>query len=109
MTREGYLDFHRGMCREALSLSVRKNRDYTGKEDDKPFANFQRCEAMGITTTEKGFLVRLTDKFSRLSTFCETGSFQVADESLRDTLLDLINYTILLGAYVQSKKEANGE
>lgn len=109
MTREEYLDFHALMCREARALSVKKNRDYTGKEDDKPFANFQRCEAMGITSTEKGFLVRLTDKFSRLSTFCETGSFQVEDESLRDTLLDIINYTCLLGAYVQSKKEANDE
>ena len=109
MTREEYLNFHSGMCSEALSLSVKKNRDYTGKEDDKPFANFQRCEAMGITTTEKGFMVRLTDKFSRLSTFCETGSFLVKDESLRDTLLDIINYTCLLGAYVHSKKEANDE
>tara|TARA_R100001594_G_scaffold86494_1_gene120936 strand:+ start:2116 stop:2445 length:330 start_codon:yes stop_codon:yes gene_type:complete len=107
MSRAEYLKFHEIMCYEARALSIRKNRDYTGKEDDKPFANFQRCEAMGITTTEKGFLVRLTDKFSRLSTFCETGSFQVTDESLRDTLLDIINYTILLGAYVEAKKDAN--
>ena len=109
MSRTQYLNFHQIMCHEARALSIRKNRDYTGREDDKPFANFQRCEAMGITTTEKGFLVRLTDKFSRLSTFCETGSFQVKDESLRDTLLDIINYTILLGAYVEAKKEQNNE
>ena len=107
MTRDEYMAFHQSMCEEARELSIRKNRDYTGKEDDKPFANFQRCESMGITTTEKGFLVRLTDKFSRLSTFCETGEFHVSDESLRDTLLDIINYTILLGAYVDAKKDAN--
>ena len=109
MSRTEYLKFHELMCHGARSLSIRKNRDYTGKDDDKPFANFQRCEAMGITTTEKGFLVRLTDKFSRLSTFCETGSFQVKDESLRDTLLDILNYTILLGAYVEAKKAINNE
>tara|TARA_Y100001938_G_C7727712_1_gene253123 strand:+ start:124 stop:456 length:333 start_codon:yes stop_codon:yes gene_type:complete len=110
MTRDQYVVFHLGMCNEARKLSIKKNQDYTGRSDDKPFANFQRCEAMGVTTTEKGFLVRMTDKFSRLSTFCETGSFEVSDESLRDTLLDIINYAILLGAYVEAKKEVeNGK
>ena len=104
---DDYLDYHLTICADARVLSLRKNRDYTGS-DDQPFANFQRCESMGITTTEKGFLVRLTDKFSRLSTFCETGSFQVEDESFRDTLIDIINYTCLMGAYVQSKKDTNG-
>ena len=108
VTVDDYLDYHLEICADARVLSLRKNRDYTGS-DDQPFANFQRCEAMGITTTEKGFLVRLTDKFSRLSTFCETGSFQVEDESFRDTLIDIINYVCLMGAYVHSKKDANDE
>jgi hypothetical protein len=46
-----------------------KNRDYAGKEGTEPFANFTRVEAMGICTTEQGFMCRLTDKMSRLSSF----------------------------------------
>ena len=70
-----------------------------------PFANFTRCEAMGFSTTEQGFGVRLTDKMSRLSTFCEGGVLKVADESIEDTILDIINYVILFYGYIQSKRE----
>ena len=104
MSRDEYLEFHEELCKEALELSIKKNADYAGRDGKNPFANFTRCQAMGICTTEKGFLVRLTDKFSRLSTFCESGEFAVEDESFRDTLLDVVNYICLLGAYVQSKK-----
>jgi hypothetical protein len=44
---------------------------------------------------------------SRLSTFCEGGILKVADESLEDTILDIINYVILFHGYIQSKKENN--
>lgn len=105
MNRQDYIEFHRRLCDEARSLSERKNHDYAGKGGEEPFANFKRCEALGICTTERGFLVRMTDKMSRLSSFAEAGCFQVSDEKLRDTCMDLINYTALLLAYVESKRE----
>lgn len=49
-------------------------------------------------------MVRLTDKMSRLSTFITTGEFKVKDEALRDTILDIINYSVILYAYTQSQK-----
>ena len=104
MNRDDYFVFHKKLCDEALDLSKRKNADYAGASGSQPFANFTRCEQMGVCTTEKGFLVRLTDKMSRLSTFSETGQFEVADESFRDTLIDVVNYVCLLGAYVEAKK-----
>ena len=91
---------HRELCTEALRLMEEKNKDYAGGDGTEPFANFTRCEAMGITTTEKGFLVRMTDKMSRLSSFAESGTLAVKDEILRDTLVDLINYSVLLYAFV---------
>jgi hypothetical protein len=107
MNREQLLNLHRETCQRAYSLMCRKNADYSGGVNSSdPFLNFTRCEAMGITTTERGFLVRLTDKMSRLSTFCDTGTFQVADEKLEDTIEDIINYSILFLAYVKSKKES---
>jgi len=83
----------------------KKNQDYAGSNGRSPFANFERVEAMGITTVERGFLVRMTDKMSRLSSFMESGEFKVKDESFEDTLVDLINYSVLLAAYRSAKRE----
>jgi hypothetical protein len=106
MNREQYLEYHRLLCDEARKLSERKNHDYAGKGGEQPFANFQRCEALGICSTERGFLVRMTDKMSRLASFCDAGKFAVADEKVRDTCIDLINYTALLLAYIDSRTNA---
>jgi len=103
--RQWLLNLHRELTEEARSLSERKNHDYSGgKDSTHPFLNFTRCESMGVCATEAGIMVRLTDKMSRLSTFITTGSFKVKDEALRDTILDVINYVIILYAYIQSKK-----
>ena len=107
MNRPELLKLHGELCAEAKQIMEVKNHDYAGgKHESIPFANFTRVESMGITTTEKGLLVRLTDKMSRLSTFCQEGEFKVKDESLRDTILDPINYGILLYAYVHHKNSA---
>lgn len=109
MNRARLLTVHKELTDEARELSSRKNHDYSGgKDDTHPFLNFTRCEAMGICKTEAGILVRLTDKMSRLSTFITTGEFKVKDEALRDTVLDIINYAVILYAYTQSQKESNG-
>jgi hypothetical protein len=110
MNREQYLAHHQALCQEALELSKRKNHDYSGGQDGtNPFLNFQFVEFLGMNvTTEQGFMVRLADKFKRLGGFMGTGSFQVADETFKDTCLDIINYVALLSAYVESKEECHG-
>ena len=60
---------------------------------------------MGICTTEQGFLVRMTDKLSRLSTFAVSGDLKVKDESVKDTILDLINYSVLFIAYLNQESK----
>lgn len=86
-----------------MEVTKRKNADYTGETSD-PFANFTKVEALGITDTERGFLVRMTDKMARITSFVQKGELQVKDESVQDTLLDLANYAVLLSAYITSKK-----
>ena len=49
-------------------------------------------------------MVRITDKVSRLITFIQSGSFKTKDEALMDTILDLINYCVLLYAYSTTEK-----
>ena len=83
-----------------------KNRDYAGNHGSEPFANFTRCEAMGICDTEQGFMVRITDKMSRLSSFLDSGKMHVQDESFKDTVIDVINYMVLLAAYTKEKDDA---
>ena len=103
MTRDELLRYHNDICKEAQELMSLKNKDYAGNDGMSPFANFTRVESMGICSTEQGFLVRLTDKMSRLSSFVESGKMNVADESFRDTIVDVINYMVFLSAYIQDK------
>lgn len=104
-TTSDLLAFHEFLTDAARSLMVRKNNDYAGSSGTQPFKNFELCSAMGLTTTEVGMAVRLSDKIQRLSHLLSGQKMLVTDESLRDTLLDIINYTVLIGAYVDSKGE----
>ncbi len=104
MNREELLKHHQTLCSKAFALMQKKNADYAGRSGEEPFANFTRCEAMGICKTEAGMLVRMTDKMSRLSSFVESGTLHVKDESVEDTCLDLINYSVLFYSYLQGKK-----
>jgi hypothetical protein len=103
--RDKLLKLHQQMCLEALEVMKKKNHDYAGKEGTDPYANFRRVETMGICSTLQGFLVRLTDKLSRLSTFVKDGELLVKDETVRDTLIDMINYPILLQGFLDDQKE----
>ena len=103
MTRDELLRFHEQLCKEGRDLMNLKNRDYAGNHGQEPFANFTRCEAMGICDTEQGFMVRITDKMSRLSSFLDSGKMHVKDESFKDTVIDVINYMVLLAAYTKEK------
>lgn len=105
MDVEGLLKHADQMMKTAYEIMEKKNHDYAGAEGDTPFRNFTRCEGLGLCSTETGILVRMTDKLSRLSTFVQAGELKVKDESFDDTLLDLINYSVILSAYRKQKKE----
>lgn len=103
MTRDELLKYHNDICKEAQELMSLKNRDYAGNDGTEPFANFTRVESMGICSTEQGFMVRLTDKMSRISSFLNSGKLHVDNESFHDTIVDVINYMVLLSSYIKEK------
>ena len=105
MNREELFKHHAKLCKTALEIMEKKNHDYAGKGGENPFANFTRTEAMGVASTEAGFLVRIVDKVSRLSTFASSGELKVDNESYEDAILDIINYCILFHGYVSTKKD----
>ena len=85
------------------SIMEKKNADYA-KSD--PFWNFKLVESLWITSVEKGILVRMADKMSRISTLIDQEA-QVKDEAIEDTLQDLANYAIILKIYLQNHDRSN--
>lgn len=108
-TREHLISLHEFLCKQARDLSVRKNHDYSGGEDARDaFLNFRKCEELGLCQAETGILVRLSDKIARLNTIAgKDTDYLVNDEKLLDTVLDMINYTILFYALHQERKMRN--
>ena len=104
MNKKEYLKEFEQLTTKMLETTKKKNSDYTG-DDNSPFKNFTMVETMGFSTTEQGFLTRMTDKIMRVSSFVKNGTLQVKDESATDTLLDLANYALLMICYLKSKKD----
>lgn len=106
-TRDGLLGFMKETTEGMLEIAKSKNTDYAGRDgvELNPFANFTRVEALGICKAEVGFLTRMSDKLSRIASFVDAGTLAVKDESVQDTLKDLANYSLLMLAFLESKKE----
>ncbi len=66
--------------KEALELFTRKNKDY-----GDAFAEY------GVV----GVLVRIQDKMQRAISISKSGITLVKDEGIRDTLIDLHNYSAM--------------
>jgi hypothetical protein len=75
---------------EGLTLFKKKNQDY-----GDAFATYGPI----------GVLVRMGDKISRLQSISRNGINLVNDESLRDTLLDLHNYSAMAIMLLDDKLE----
>lgn len=106
MDKKSYFEYHKNFVEKMQDIARRKNADYTGINQD-PFSNFSKAEQLGICSTEQGFLVRMSDKFSRITSFVQKGVLEVEDEKVEDTLQDLANYCILFSAYIISKKKGD--
>lgn len=101
--RAWLIDFFEKTTTRMVDTMKKKNADYGGAVPD-PFSNFVQVETLGIATAEQGFLTRMTDKLCRVASFAKNGELQVKDESVSDTLLDLANYSLLMMAYLESKR-----
>lgn len=83
------------------SIMEKKNADYA---KESAFWNFELVEKLWITSIEKGILVRMADKMSRISTIIDQEA-QVKDEAIEDTLQDLANYAIILKIYLEYRSK----
>jgi hypothetical protein len=81
-----------------------KNHDYSGASGD-PFANFRGSEYLGINPV-LGMMLRQQDKMMRVRTFVQKGQLAVASETVKDAILDQINYLVLQYAFITSESPA---
>ncbi len=102
------LNMHNSLTLEARALLELKNKAYSKDVKVDALSNLKLVEALGCCTTEQGILARMCDKVSRLSTLTNNntkGRENVEnDESIRDTILDLINYAVLLEAALKERR-----
>lgn len=108
MNKEEYFKFQDNFFNEIKELTKKKNADYTGSGDN-PFKNFEHVGSYNDKWILIGFFTRMSDKFARVASYIEKGSFEVKDESIKDTLQDLSNYPCLMAGYLESKKDPSKE
>lgn len=78
------IERHEQICEEIKELYKRKNADY-GDSFHKTFIE----EGMAMAR------IRLSDKLDRFKTLTRNKNQQVKEETIRDTLIDLANYSIM--------------
>ena len=80
------------LLEEMALLHSRKNSDYA--TDEEPLSNLLACEKINIPAW-KGVIVRLQDKWDRITKICNKKEPAVKDESMIDTLMDNAVYSLL--------------
>jgi hypothetical protein len=98
--RRGFVSSMTKNSLAALDLVMSKTQDYATM--DNPYRNFRMCESVGVSV-EKGILVRMCDKLSRIGNLVENNEASVKNESIEDTLIDIMNYSNILLCYIQQK------
>ena len=93
---------HDETCSTAKEIIQKKNQDYGADAD--ALRNFRLVEQIGIPMPI-GILTRLLDKMARLGKIITSGKQAVMDETVEDTIVDAINYLIILKAALQEKKQ----
>lgn len=100
MTKERLFALHSELTAKGLEILKQKNADYS---KETPLGNFYLSEALQTCSAENGIVNRMGDKLSRLVSVLAKGA-QVKDETLQDTIVDVINYSVLLAAVIEDRR-----
>lgn len=95
LSQELYLKRFKELLDELLTTTTKKNSDYADTKD--AFANFRLIEILtnGNIKTVWGIFTRMTDKVKRIASLLFR-SASVKDESLKDSLMDLAVYSLIM-------------
>lgn len=87
---------------QALETMKKKNADYSG--DRESMKNFKISAQVAGVKMSQGILTRLCDKVTRIGNLINKEA-AVKDETVFDTIQDLINYAAILYYGLQIEKE----
>jgi hypothetical protein len=73
---------------------IRKSAGYSGADNPDTWANFRLAEQFGVSAF-KGCLIRLSDKFIRVSNLVKNSENEQVGEKIEDTLIDLASYALI--------------
>jgi hypothetical protein len=76
------------------------NKIYEAKNSDYGDSFDKTIDEFGLTAS----LVRMSDKFNRIKQLVNDNNAKVKTESIKDTLLDLANYSIMTLLYITNKQ-----
>lgn len=95
LTNEQALEEQKALFNTAIELLKKKRADYSGGSD--PFKNFRQSTALSVEPW-RGAAVRFMDKVTRVFQLFNTkdGKGQVVDETIEDTLFDILNYAVIM-------------
>lgn len=102
-TPEELFKLHQEICSRGLALMQRKNADYGANND--ALRNFRMAKLVNVDDS-KGILLRIQDKMARVVSFIEKGNLQVTNEGWDDSIVDAINYFVILYASLQERSKA---
>lgn len=83
------------LLREAETLHIAKNAGYAGADNPDPWANFRLSEPLGVPAY-LGALIRLSDKYARITSLIQNPDNERVGESIIDTLKDLSAYALIV-------------
>ena len=87
---------------EMRELHIKKNAGYSGESDDR-WANFRLSSSLGVSPV-MGVLVRMSDKWIRITNLIRKPSLDKVNESIRDTLMDLAAYSLIAICLLDEEK-----
>ena len=96
---KAYLD----LLDKMKEIHITKNAGYSGIDNPDKWANFRVCEGLGIPAW-KGCLVRMGDKFIRITNLARNPKNDMVGESIKDTLIDLASYALICICLIQEKE-----
>ena len=101
MTHDEYVKYIAQVFADAVEIVKVKNKDYALEND--PFRNFRNSTVAGVPI-DKGILVRIMDKVTRMSHLLDKAP-DVVDEKIDDTIKDCCNYLAILHTYLKYEKD----
>lgn len=99
MTDKRYIQ----LLEQMKELHAKKNAGYAGIDNPDAWANFRMSESFGVSAF-LGCLVRLSDKYIRITNLVKNPDNEQVGETIKDTLFDLASYALIAICLLEEKK-----